>query len=183
MTATERYSRGAIAFHWIIAALIVFNLWLGLAHDSLPRDWKVMPVHKATGITILALTLARIAWRFARPAPALPTTLSTWERGAAHVSHFLLYAFMLVMPFSGWAMVSGPKRRPLQWFGQFDIPYLPVSPGVADIGHEVHEILGWGFVALIALHVVAALRHHFLLRDTVLVRMLPGASQSAGKIR
>ena len=53
----DRYSRGAIAFHWVIAALVLFNLWLGIFHDSLPREWKVMPVHKSVGITILALTL------------------------------------------------------------------------------------------------------------------------------
>lgn len=176
MTTAERYSRGAIAFHWSIAALIIFNLWLGLAHDSLPDDWKVMPVHKAVGVTILVLTVARIGWRFAHPAPPLPAHMPAWERLAANASHFVLYAFMLIMPLSGWAMVSGAKRRPLEWFGLFDIPYLPVSDGVAGLGHEVHELLGWGFVALILLHAGAALRHHFLLRDNVLVRMLPGGS-------
>lgn len=176
MTTAERYSRGAIAFHWSIAALIIFNLWLGLAHDSLPDDWKVMPIHKAVGVTILILTLARIGWRFGHPAPPLPAHMPAWERLAANVSHFVLYAFMLIMPLSGWAMVSGVKRRPLEWFGLFDIPYLPVSEGVAHLGHEVHEVLGWGFVALILLHAGAALRHHFLLRDNVLVRMLPAGS-------
>ena len=174
MTATDRYSRGAIAFHWVIAALIVFNLWLGLTHDSLPKDWQVMPVHKAVGITILVLTLARIGWRFTHPAPPLPPGVKLWERTAAHISHFLLYVFMLLMPLSGWAMVSGPKRRPLEWFGLFDIPYLPVSPGVSEFGHDLHGLLGRGFVALILLHVAAALRHHFLLRDNVLARMTPG---------
>lgn len=176
MTASERYSRGAIAFHWTIAALIIFNLWLGLGHDALPETWKVMPVHKAVGVTILVLTLARIGWRIAHPAPPLPAHLPGWERAAAHGSHFLLYAFMLIMPLSGWAMVSGVKRRPLEWFGLFDILYLPVSQGLADVGHDVHELLGWGFVALILLHIGAALRHHFLLRDNVLLRMLPGRS-------
>lgn len=182
MTATERYSRGAIAFHWAIAALVLFNLWLGLAHDSLPKDWQVMPVHKAVGITVLALTLARIGWRFAHPAPPLPAHMSALERTAAKVSHFLLYAFMLAMPLSGWAMVSGPKRRPLEWFGLFDIPYLPVPESVASLGHDLHELLGWGFLALILVHVGAALRHHFLLRDNVLMRMLPGESQPGPRV-
>ena len=128
---TDRYTRVAIAFHWVIAALIVFNLWLGLAHDSLPRDWQVMPVHKSVGLTVLVLTLARIAWRLAHPAPPLPADLQPWERIAANASHFLLYAFMLAMPLTGWMMVSGPKRRPLEWFFQFDVPYLPVSSGAA----------------------------------------------------
>lgn len=177
MTVSERYSRVAIAFHWTIAALVLVNLWIGLGGDSLPKDWTVMPVHKAIGITVLALTLARIAWRLAHPAPRLPDHLQPWERAASHISHFLLYAFMLIMPLSGWAMSSGAKRRPLEWFGLFDIPYLPISPAVADIGHEVHELLGWGFVALIAVHFAAALRHHFLLRDNILARMLPIVGQ------
>lgn len=81
---TERYTRVAIAFHWVIAALIVFNLWLGLAHDSLPKDWQVMPVHKAVGVTVLVLTLGRIAWRLAHPAPPLPSDLKPWQRAAAY---------------------------------------------------------------------------------------------------
>ncbi len=142
MSSSERYSRGAIVLHWLIAALIIINLWLGLVGDTLPKDWAVMPVHKAIGITVLVLTLVRLGWRLAHPVPPLPATTKPWERMAARASHFLLYAFMLIMPLSGWAMVSGPKRRPLEWFGMFNLPYLPVSPGVADLGHEVHELLG-----------------------------------------
>lgn len=180
LVRTDRYTRTAIVLHWTIAALVLVNLWLGLGHDSLPKDWAVMPVHKAVGITILALTLVRIGWRLAHPAPPLPVTLRPWERAAALTSHVLLYAFLLVMPLSGWAMVSGSKRRPLEWFGAFDIPYLPVSDAVAGAGHEVHELLGWGMVALLVVHVAAALRHHFLLRDNVLARMVPGLAARGG---
>lgn len=178
----ERYSRVAIAFHWVIAALIVFNLWLGLAHDSLPKDWQVMPVHKAVGITVLVLTLGRIAWRLTHPAPPLPSDLTPWERLAANASHVLLYAFMLAMPLTGWAMSSGPKRRPLTWFGQFDIPYLPVSATTADFGRDAHGVLGWGLIALLLVHIGAALRHHFLLRDNVLARMTPGVSAPVPRV-
>lgn len=174
LVRTDRYNRVAIAFHWSIAALIVLNLWLGLAHESLPKDWQVMPVHKSIGITILVLTLGRIAWRLAHPVPPLPGDLTTWERVAANLSHALLYVFMLAMPLTGWAMVSGTKRYPLKWFGLFDLPYLPVSDTVSELGHDAHDLLGWGLIALLAVHVGAALRHHFLLRDNVLARMTPG---------
>ena len=181
LTRTDRYTRVAIALHWLIAALILFNLWLGLAHDSLPRDWKVMPVHKAVGITVLALTLVRIGWRIAHPAPPLPDTVPRWERLAAHANHFGFYALMLLIPLTGWAMVSGTdKRRPLDWFGVFDIPYLPVSNAVGGVGHELHEVLGWLMIALIVLHVAAALKHHFVSRDAVLTRMLPFVRPPAG---
>ncbi|MES2753632.1 MAG: cytochrome b [Pseudomonadota bacterium] len=170
----DRYSRGAIAFHWVIAALVVFNLWLGIAHDSLPRDWQVMPVHKAVGITVLVLTFGRIAWRFSHPAPPLPPTVAGFERVAAYVSHYAFYVLLLVMPLTGWAMSSSTKAKPFDWFGVFTVPKLPVSADVSKFGHDAHELLGWGMLALVVLHVAAALRHHFLLRDSVLARMTPG---------
>jgi cytochrome b561 len=174
LVTTDRYTRVAIALHWSIAALILFNLWLGLAHGSLPREWQVMPVHKAVGITVLALTLARIAWRLTHLAPAVPLDTPRWQRAAAHLSHYGLYAFMLIMPLTGWAMVSGAEtRRPLTWFFLFDIPYLPVSKAVAGVTRNAHELFGWLMLSLVALHVAAALWHHFFHRDTVLARMTP----------
>jgi cytochrome b561 len=170
----DRYSRVAIAFHWAIAALILFNLWLGLFHESLPREWKVMPVHKSVGITVLALTLARIAWRLAHRPPALPGHMPAVEKLAARASHFLLYALMLALPLTGWLMSSNPERpRPVEYFFLFKLPVLPATPGVAGAAHEAHELLGWAMLVLVAVHILAALRHHFLLRDRVLVRMLP----------
>ncbi len=173
---TESYTRVAITFHWVIAALIVFNLWLGLAHESLPKDWQVMPVHKSIGLTVLVLTLGRIAWRVTHPAPPLPGDLTPWERLGAKASHFLLYTLMLALPLTGWAMSSGPKRYPLSWFWLFDVPYLPASAAVAKTGHDMHGVFGWAMIGLLVLHVAAALRHHFLLRDSVLARMTPGVS-------
>lgn len=176
LNRTDRYTRVAIAFHWTIAALVVLNLSLGLGRGLLPRGWPVMPVHKAVGITVLVLTLGRIAWRLAHPAPPLPGSVQPWERAAATLSHIALYSLMLALPLSGWAMVSGGKRRPLEWFGLFDIPYLPVSDAVAAAGNTAHGVFGWAMIALVALHVAAALRHHFLLRDNVLARMTPGVN-------
>ena len=179
LVRTDRYSRVAIAFHWTIAALIVFNLWLGLAHEALPKGWQVMPVHKSIGLTVLALTLGRIGWRLAHPAPPLPGDLRPWERLAAKASHLLLYALMLALPLTGWAMSSGPKRYPLSWFGLVDVPYLPMSADAAKLGHDAHGLFGWAMIALLLLHVGAALRHHFVLRDNVLARMTPGVPAPA----
>ncbi|MFD1786791.1 cytochrome b [Sphingomonas floccifaciens] len=171
---TDRYARGSIVFHWLIAAAIIVNLWLGIAHDSLPKGWAVMPLHKSIGITVLVLTIARLAWRLGHRPPPLDRTMPAWERAAANASHWALYALSILVPLSGWAMVSGSTvRRPLDWFGLFPIPYLPVSPAVGGAAHEGHEILGYAMLALVVLHVVAALRHHLILRDSTLVRMLP----------
>jgi cytochrome b561 len=170
----DRYSAGAIAFHWTIAALVLFNLWLGLFHDSLPRDWKVMPIHKSVGITILALTLGRIAWRLMHRPPHLPELMPRWEKLLARGVHLLLYALLLIMPLTGWLLSSNPARpRPFNWFFLFDVPMLPATPAIARSAHEAHELLGWLMAGLVLIHIVAALRHHFLLRDKVLARMLP----------
>ena len=174
LPVTQRYSAVAIAFHRTIALLVIVNLIVGIGHDALPALRAWMPGHKAIGITVLALTVLRVAWRLAHRPPPLPAFTPRWERGVAHATHWALYLLLLLMPLSGWAMVSGPEgRRPLTWFGAFDLPYLPVSGTTAGAGHEAHALLGWVMLALVVLHVAAALRHHLILRDSLLLRILP----------
>ena len=174
----ERYSTVAIWFHWAIAAMAILNLVIGLFHESLLAGWKgSIGIHKAVGITVLVLTAGRILWRLAHRPPILPANVAGWERGVAHAAHWGLYALLFIMPLTGWAMSSGPKRYPLTWFGLFDIPYLPVSAGTAGFSHEAHEVLGFLMAGLVVIHVAAALRHHFILRDRVLARMLPSAAR------
>lgn len=168
------YHRVARWLHWGIALLIIANILIGLVHDGLDKTLPLIPAHKAIGMTVLALTLARIAWRVThRPAP-LPAAMPGWERGAAHALHALFYALMLVLPLSGWVMASA-NERPLRWFGLFAIPKLAVAKGqpLVELSRAAHGPLGLVFGALIVLHVAAALRHHFILRDGVLRRMLP----------
>jgi cytochrome b561 len=99
--------------------------------------------------------------------------MSGLEIAAAKAVHLVFYGLMLAMPLTGWIMSSAGKY-PLTWFGLFDIPKLPVTRESAlyDLGHEGHEILGWLFLALAVLHIAAALRHHLLLKDNVLRRMM-----------
>jgi cytochrome b561 len=169
----DRYNVVARALHWIIAILILFNLWLGFAHDSLPRQWQVMPVHKSVGLTVLSLTLLRILWRLTYKPPPLPAQMPGWEKLTANATHLAFYIFMMVMPLTGWIM-SSAGNRPLYWFFLFDVPKFGVSKGDAVVAFsaETHEIVGFLWAALIALHVAAALRHHFILKDNVLRRML-----------
>lgn len=170
----ERYSGVAILFHWVIALLVVVNLIVGIGHDGIPALRAWMPGHKAIGITVLVLTLARVAWRLAHRPPPLPASVSVRDRRIARAVHWTLYVLLVLMPLSGWIMVSGPTgRRPLTWFGAFDIPYLPVSGAASGAGANAHGLLGWLMLALVLLHAAAALRHHLLLRDATLVRMAP----------
>lgn len=164
----DTYSRVAIGFHWIIAAAVIANILIALAFPPL-MGW-----HKAIGLSVLVLTVGRLAWRLAHRPPPLPSGVSRWEKGVAHAVHWNFYLLLLAMPVSGWLMVSGSeKRRPLTWFGAFDIPYLPVGRAVGEAGHNAHGLLGWLMIALVVLHIAAALRHHLLLRDRTLVRMAP----------
>lgn len=176
LARTDRYSSGAIWFHWAIALLIVVNLAIGLLHESLLDGFKgAIPLHKSIGLTVILLTVGRIAWRLAHPAPPHPPTMRPLERLAANGAHVGLYVLMLVMPLTGWALSSGgAKRYPLNWFGLFDVPYLPVSKAVGGAARNAHGLLGWVMLALIVLHVAAALRHHFILKDGILARMVPG---------
>ena len=167
-TRTDRYSRVAIWLHWVTAASVLANVAIALAYRPL-MGW-----HKAIGLTVLVLTVGRLAWRLAHSAPPLPANVKRWETGVAHAVHWSFYLLLLAMPISGWLMVSGAeKRRPLNWFGAFDIPYLPVGRAAGAVGHDAHSVLGWLMIALVVLHIAAALRHHVLLRDRTLVRMAP----------
>jgi cytochrome b561 len=165
-TRTDRYGTVAIAFHWAIAALVLLNLWIGLVGGS-------MALHKANGITVLALTAGRVLWRLAHRPPPMPATVSAWQRGLAHLTHWSLYALMVLTPLSGWAMVSGAQRRPLQWYGLFDIPYLDVPAEGAAAAHDGHTVFGYLMLGLVVLHIAAALYHHLVVRDRTLARMAP----------
>lgn len=173
-----RYSHGAIAFHWTIALLIVANFGLVWSADEFPKPeaMQIMACHKAIGLTVLALTIGRIVWRLSHRAPEFAATLKPWERTLAKITHWLFYALMLAIPLSGWAMVSAHSGgAPVSWFGLFNIPGLPFEKS-KDLGEalgEMHEVLAYGMLALLALHVGGALKHHFVNRDGALWRMIP----------
>lgn len=168
------YSRVAMWLHWIIGLAIIANIAIALA--DLPMPW-----HKSLGLTVLVLSLARWVWRLGHRPPPLPATVKSWEKGLAHALHWTFYLLIVLIPLSGWAMSSGAtQRRPLNWFGLFDVPYLPIERGGALYGtaHEFHEIFGLAMIGLILLHVAAALKHQFIDRDDVVHRMLPVVTAS-----
>jgi cytochrome b561 len=167
-----KYDRVARTLHWGMAALVLFNLAGGLLNDAIEDVVRIIPIHKATGILILALTLIRIGWRLTHRPPPLPTDTPRIERAAAHAVHLTLYGLMLAMPLTGWIMSSaGPY--PIDFFGLFDVPKFDVARGdpVVGLSRGGHERLGWLMLALAVLHIAAALRHHLILKDGVLRRM------------
>ncbi|WP_448579590.1 cytochrome b [Thermaurantiacus sp.] len=184
-TGRRGYSRLAIALHWVIALMILGNLVGGLvAHEMLEaatgadraQGLRLMELHKSAGLTILGLSLVRLATRLLAGVPALPVHMTATERALARIVHGGFYVLMLALPLAGWVMVSAsPSAAPLSWFGLVSWPLLPVpvSAGLGEAAAEAHELLALGMLALLALHVAGALKHHVLDRDEVLARMLP----------
>lgn len=158
-----RYSRVAMWFHWVIAALVIVNLLLGLYHEDFSREARswMMFFHKATGLTILALSLLRLAWRIGHRPPPLDAVLRPWEALLARTTHWLFYVLMIAMPLTGWSL-SSSSNRPVDYYGMFEIAPLPVprSDDMHDALEEAHELLGKLMIALILLHVAGALKHH-----------------------
>lgn len=174
-----RYSSGAIFFHWLIAALIAANIVGAIATEDMGGAVRAtaMGLHKATGITILVLSVARLVWRLVHRPPPMPGTVKPLEAGLSRVVHWLFYLLMVGLPISGWAMISAAApRRPFTWYSLFDLPYLPVegNKAVNLAAHEAHEVLFYVFLVLLALHVAGALKHHFGEGRTFLFRMMPG---------
>jgi cytochrome b561 len=179
ITAARRYSLGAIAFHWIIALLILLN-FLGAweSHDLPPAEKAyAMAGHKAFGMTILTLSVLRLLWRLTHRAPPLLETLKSWEAALAKVTHWLFYFLMIAIPSAGWAMHSAfSGGKPVSFFGLFAFPGLPLAQDkeMAGLFHELHESLATLMLFLLALHVAAALKHQFYDHDGTFRRMLPG---------
>jgi cytochrome b561 len=172
-----KYSKTAIALHWVIAILVVTNVTLASMSEDLPRAAKAayMNPHKAIGVSILMLSLFRLFWRLGHKPPAMPDAITGWQAKLGKIVHALFYFLILAVPLSGWVMSSmHPQAPPVSFFGLFDIT-LPFgkNESVAGVGHEAHEILTKPLVILIFLHVIAALKHQFADRVPFIQRMWP----------
>lgn len=171
----NRYSPVAIVLHWAIAALLAFQLSLGWRLEDIPKgvgQFTAFQLHKSVGITILLLTVLRVAARlFARrpaPLPAPPAL-----KALVGLVHAGLYAVMLGGPLTGWILVSTAKvRLQTMLFSTIPWPDLPVPASWHEPAEDIHGLLGWVLVGLFVLHVAGALRHH-LLRDDTIGRMIP----------
>ena len=158
-------------------------LALGWSFDFFPKGeakFFAIQLHKSIGITILLLSLARLGWRLMHQAPPMPEAMAAWEKKAALAVHVFLYVLMIGMPLSGWALVSAsPRNIPTVLFGFLPWPHLPIlstlanKKEVADMLENVHGFAATVLALLIAGHVAAALKHHFMVRDDVLLRMAP----------
>lgn len=172
----ERYTDTAIALHWLIAFLIFATLPLGVYMSNLPLSpdkLKFYSWHKWIGITLLMLAVQRLLWRAKHMPPRLPDPMPRWQRRASHAVHFLLYALLFAVPLSGWTM-SSAKGFQTVWFGMLPLPDLVgKDKALGQLLTTLHQGLNLVLVALIATHVAAAIKHHFIDRDATLRRILP----------
>jgi cytochrome b561 len=168
------FTRTAVALHWLIALLILCGFTLGTymvdLHAS-PTKVRLYSYHKWIGITVLALVLVRSVWRLAHaPPPEVP--MPRWQLIAARVTHYLMYALMLVTPIIGW-MYSSATGFPVVYLKLWQLPDLVhKNRDLAKVLGEIHGLLAWTLGWLVVLHVAAALKHHFVDRDATLRRML-----------
>ena len=174
--AATRYDTVAIGLHWLLAAALLGIFCLGAYMADLPLSMtrlKLFNWHKWAGITILALSVLRLVWRLTHRPPAdLPAP--AWQQRAAHLTHLALYALFFAVPLAGWAY-SSASGFPVVVFGVLPLPdFVAPDRALAETFKSLHGALAWGLAALVVLHVAAALKHHFIDRDGLLLRMRPG---------
>lgn len=187
----HRYTLVAITLHWLMAALIIWQIWIGIWMTGALDDpetqaaaYDAFQFHKSLGLTLLVLAVLRLLWRLGHKFPPVPAHMPRWQQVAARISHILLYAFIVLIPLTGWLYVSTGWNSevgmafqvPTVWFGLFEWPHIPGLDGkstLADAVIDMHEIMAYALIALLVVHVGAALKHHFVDRDVVLWSMLP----------
>lgn len=171
------YNGIAKTLHWLVFALMSGAFAVGFYMHDLPLSpgkLQLVSWHKWTGVTIFMLVLLRLAWRLLHPPPLQTAPMLYWQRRAAEAMHRVLYVLMMAMPLSGWLM-SSAKGIQTVWFGLLPLPdLLAKNPPLGKALSEVHEALGFIILGFVAIHVLAALHHHLIVRDDVLARMLPG---------
>ncbi|GAA4035129.1 cytochrome b [Parerythrobacter jejuensis] len=177
VTGRSKYSTGAMIFHWVIAVAVIVNWRFAEAAEHAATRELAAPIwanHKALGITILVLTLARLAWRLTHKVPPLPDTMKSWERVLSRTVHVIFYAMLIGLPIGGW-LGSSYFGGGVDVFGLFSLPALPVGEN-PDAGKAIfgfHSTGGEILIYLIGLHILGALKHTFIDKSGGLSRMLP----------
>ena len=174
--APPRYTATAIALHWLLAAAIAASFCAGLFMTELqtsPLKLRLYNWHKWAGVTILALSLLRLAWRLTHPPPPDVPTMPAWQKLAARVVHRLMYALFIAVPLAGWAY-SSAAGFPVVLFGAWPLPdFVPADKALAEAIKPLHWMLAYALAGLVLLHVAAAIQHEAVDRDGLLARTWP----------
>lgn len=173
----QRYTRPAIFLHWLIALLIIATFSLGLTMVDIPgltpTKLKYFSWHKWLGVTIFGFACVRLLWRLSHPAPPYPVHMPQWQQHAAHGLHVLLYVLIFAIPTTGY-LYSLAAGVPIVYLGLYPLPVLiSPSPELKTLFKFAHYWLNMTLLAAFCLHVLAALKHHFIDRDGIFKRILP----------
>jgi cytochrome b561 len=167
--------------HWVMAlgviGLFVLGLWMVTLNYYSPYYNTAPHIHRSVGILLLILLVLRFGWRLVNPRPD-DSELAPWERMASRVVHWGFYPLLLALMVSGY-LISTADGRPIEVFDWFSVPSLVQKKGLEDAAGEVHEILSYLTIAVVALHAAASLKHHFIDRSRILVRMWSGPPSSS----
>jgi cytochrome b561 len=174
----RRYSNSAVTFHWVTAALVLFQIWLGLSFADMtqgPQRANLFTWHRTIGALILLVVLARLTYRLMNPPPPYPPELPQWERVAGTWNHRLFYLLLIAMPIGGVLAVSArAKGSTIMLLGGIEIPKIPgISKQLGELAGGIHVAAAWLLIVLIVLHVAAALKHQFFDRNRAAGRMPP----------
>jgi len=171
---TDRHDAFARALHWTMAVLILAMLFVGVAMvSSMTLRPSLLMLHRPIGIALLVLVVVRSIHRLLRRTPELPRDLPRWQRTAAHASHLALYALMFAMPLIGWAMVSAAGNPVVLWGDVHLPPIAPHDPAIYSVLRAAHAWLARALLAVVLLHLAAALYHAWVRRDGVFRTMAP----------
>ncbi|HKD29480.1 MAG TPA: cytochrome b [Xanthobacteraceae bacterium] len=175
--ASTAYSATARALHWITAALVLTLLPLGLV---IANEWggplqdPLYDLHRSIGAVVIPLIILRLGYRLTHPPLPLPEDIPPLQQLAAGATHWALYALLIVQPFIGWVATSA-YRAPITVFGLFELPPIwPQDRPLSERLFVVHALIGAAIAGLAAVHIGAALYHHFVRKDRVLMRMVTG---------
>ena len=175
-----RYTRVAIALHWLIGLAVLGQIGFGFLLDDLaprgtPARAATINLHKSIGIVLFVLIAARLLWRLRHAPPAWPAAMPAWQQGVARFGHRALYACMLISPLAGYT-ASNFSKHGVRFFGLHLAPWGPDLRHVYDALNGLHVATTWLLTALVVGHVAVSLKHAFIDRDGVFSRMWPGAS-------
>jgi cytochrome b561 len=174
MNSASSYTPVAKGLHWLMAVLLIGLLSLGIYMHELPLSPQKLQLyswHKWAGVTVFVLVWLRLLWRVTHRPPAMSASIPPRMQMLAHLGHAALYAFMIVIPLSGWLM-SSAKGVPTVWFGIWPIPDLiGADPLWGERLKLLHKLLNIAFMLTLVGHVGAALWHHFVHKDDTLRRM------------
>jgi cytochrome b561 len=174
--SARSYGRTAKVLHWLVFVLVAAQFIVAITMPDIGRGTKpdtLINLHMSLGFTIVAVIALRWVWRMGHPVPLVTADVPLWEQTVARITHRLLYGLLFVNPFLGWANASA-RDWDIVMFGKA-LPHLVAAQSrFGRVAGDVHVWLAWSLLALIGLHVAAALYHHFVRHDGVLQRMLPG---------